>query len=86
MYDLIGNSEDYLAEGVYRLADDSGNGLKQYISSSGSTFSLGDGTEDYLADAQVDIVLNENGTTGFTFDCVDDAGNKITGFITDAVN
>lgn len=63
MYDMIGNSKDYLAEGVYRLADDSGNGLKQYISSSGSKFSLGDGTYDYLADAQVEIIHNNKRTT-----------------------
>ena len=63
MYDLIGNSEDYLAEGVYVLAQDGGEGHKQYISSSGSKFSLGDGTYDWLADAQVEIIHNNKRTT-----------------------
>ena len=63
MYDLVGNSKNYLAEGIYVLAPDGGDGRKQYISNSGSKFSLGDGTYDYLADAQVEIIHNNKRTT-----------------------
>lgn len=63
MYDLIGNSKDYLAEGVYHLADDSGNGLKQYISNSGSKIYLGDGTYDWLAEAEIELTHNNKRTT-----------------------
>lgn len=68
--------------------------IKGYISDNniaGSWYAvLKNGGIDYqmapIMDGSVDILLNEDGTTGFTFDCVDDAGNKITGFVTDAVN
>ena len=66
MFDLIGNSKNYLAEGVYVLAPDGGNGLKQYINSSGSKFSLGDGTQDFLAEAQIELKHNNKRTTTIT--------------------
>jgi hypothetical protein len=63
MYDLVGNSKDYLAEGVYVLAEDGGNGLKQYISSSGSKFYLGGDAYDWLAEAEIEIKHNNKRTT-----------------------
>lgn len=63
MYDLIGNSKDYLAEGVYVLAQDGGEGHKQYISSSGSKIYLGADTYDWLAEAEIELTHNNKRTT-----------------------
>lgn len=63
MYDLIGNSSDYLAEGVYTLAPSGGNGKKQYINSSWAKYSNGDGTNEWLADAEIEIKHNNKRTT-----------------------
>lgn len=63
MYDLIGNSSDYLSEGVYTLAADGGDGKKQYISNSGSRFSLGNGQIEWLSEAEIEIKHNNKRTT-----------------------
>lgn len=63
MYDLLGKSSDYLAEGKYVLADDGGHNIKQYISNSGSKCYIGDGQYDWLADAEVEITHNNKRTT-----------------------
>ena len=68
--------------------------IKGYISEgqiAGSWYAvLKDGGINYemapIMDGSVDIVLNADGTTSFTFDCEDDAGHKIKGTITDAAN
>jgi hypothetical protein len=38
-----------------------------------------------LIDGTIEIVSNADGSVTFTFDCVDDAGNKISGSVTAAV-
>lgn len=68
--------------------------IKGYISDNniaGSWYAvLKNGGIDYqmapIMDGSVDIVLNEDGTTSFTFDCVDDAGHKIKGTISEIAN
>lgn len=79
----LSNPEDYLD--TY---------IKGYISEgniAGSWYAvLKDGAINYemapIMDGSVDIVLNDDGTTSFTFDCVDDAGHKIKGTIAEAAN
>lgn len=63
MYDMIGNSKDYLSEGVYTLAADGGEGKKQYISNSGSYYSLGNGQNDWFTEAEIEIKHNNKRTT-----------------------
>lgn len=51
---------------------------------------LKDGRIDYdmapIVKGSVDIVHNADGTNSFTFDCLDDAGHKITGYVTNGNN
>lgn len=79
----LSNPEDYLD--TY---------IKGYISEgniAGSWYAvLKDGGINYemapIMDGSVDIVLNDDGTTSFTFDCVDDADHKIKGTISEIAN
>lgn len=45
-------------------------------------YAAGSGNMAPIVDGTINVTFNEDGTKTFTFDCVDDAGHKITGSVT----